>query len=79
MNIVEELNTVFGDVMLKCEAVKSCENERWGVFCIFWIFNGEYSVSVINKDNGKMAMIDNLDRYAAHRAYDEMCELHGLA
>lgn len=79
MNIAEELNTIFKDTMLQCETVKYNEDENWRIDCIFWIFPGKYSISVINKRTKKMAMIDDLGRYSAHRLFDEMCEVHGLA
>lgn len=79
MNIAEELNTIFKDVMLQCETVKYKEDINWRIDCIFWIFPGTYSVTVVNNKTGKMVMVDNLNRYNAHRLFDEMCEVHGLA
>lgn len=57
-DIKSELEEIFDDDLLKCEIVKSAENEVRRVDLIKWTHDGTFAIAEVRKDTGKIDVTD---------------------
>lgn len=69
---MSELDEILNDDLLKCEIVKTAENEAIRADLIKWTHDKTYSVAEVRKDTGKLELTDFKTSY--DEAYNLFCK-----